>query len=179
MSAYRRAAETASTRGNYSFSSMVATPEYLAEARLRSDSAGSGAVLDSMEAVYRGAFYVTLRIVPMGQDDLPGARTDVLGEVLAGGRSAFAGRLDRLQNGMDQVCHLELSDGSTVPPSAYSLDRGWGLRNDVNFLFAFPKRWNEKDLDPVGAWFVIHEFGLNIGNIRHALKATPRMRLKV
>ena len=179
LTAYRKAAETASTAGNYTMSSMLATPEYLAGARFRGESAPSKAVFDSLRQLYQGSLYLAFSVAPLSEGASPGAHTDVVGEELSKGRSAFAEGLNMMQNGLSQLCYLELSDGSKVFPSTYSFDRGWGLRKDVNFLFAFPKTWNGKAVDPAKARFVIQDFGLNIGNIRHAIKSPPRMNLKV
>lgn len=179
LKAYREASKTVTTLGEYSLTSMLATPEYLAGARLRDHSKGDQAAFDSLRLIYQGSLFVAFSIISVSKGESPGTHTDVVGAELANGRNAFAEKLNQMQNGMQTLCYLELRDGSKVHPSTYSFDRGWGLRNDVNFLFAFPKVWNGKDIDPSGVRFVIQDFGLNLGNVRHALKTPFGTKLKV
>lgn len=83
------------------------------------------------------------------------------------GFTAYSDLLQTLSFQMNEHVRLLTSQGDTIKPSNYYLDRTYGSANATQLLFAFPK------ISSAGIWqFQMQECGLGTGNLRFAFDAS-------
>jgi hypothetical protein len=111
---------------------------------------------DSLRKKYAGSTYFLLAISRNGR------------EVLQSGESFsdYSGLLQTLAFQMGEHVHLLTSQGDTLRPTNYYLDRTYSSAGATQLLFAFPA------LPATGTWrFQMKECGIGVGNLSFLFKA--------
>jgi hypothetical protein len=177
---YQSETQTVTERNGYSVSTFICTPEYMAISKLRSSPGISARQVDSVAGMYASTLFISLELAPVeGEEPTQTGSSDALNAALAKGQSAFVRRLETFRSGMGRICYLELPTGEKVFPVNSMLDRGWGIRKDTRFLFAFPKEWNGKKIPILASHFVMGDIGMTLGTIRHQIKKPGTLKAKV
>jgi hypothetical protein len=178
IDAYEAEALTKKTAGDYTFATLLMTPEYLLARQM--DGAWDKPRMERFREAYRGIHYISVRVSQTsatgGPEDL---RTDLLGGELLKGEEAYRRRLDLLENRLGPYIRLVCADGRSVEPRSYRFQRGSGLDGVHAFLFLFPAWEGGREVRMEGARIVIKDFGLNTGTLRIPIGLSEHLSLKV
>lgn len=184
LKAYHEEYASEVQRGEYTFTIIPLTDEYLAArtASAFSDAnsapgipAGSS---DPSEAPSKG-LRISLRIElsrPTGGPD--DQRKDLLNGAMLNGPGAFAKRRRFLENEVSTLASLECGD-RRFRPAAYRFSPGIGFPAVHGFLFLFSPEKDIGDFGAAGCRFSLKDIGIGTGTVEARLREQGNLTLRI
>lgn len=178
MAAYEKAALQTFEMGDFQVKLLYQSPEYVVAREINAGTSPQEA--KAMAQRYAKGIYVSLTIIPKVISGTPeDLQKDILNSSLIAGEDKFRERLAYFQGGLTRKVHLEDPDKNVILPSTYTFSRSFGVGRTNTFLYAFPSRFQDRELDLKKIELVVDDFGLNAGAIHTRLKNPGSLTLRV